>query len=300
VSDLGWSSVPPPGGDYRIAFAPNGSVSAVAIAEMAAKQLLCSQPSVMLQLALAASVTVDVAAAAAAGLTTESCASDPAACAGYVKLQDGGLPLTSPLISGDYRAMCAPGCLALRACFGPILAEFLSGYPDEAAAVAAAGTRSARVAAVVVIPDAAADDITYTVRTNATLVPSTSQFGKQWAHVAFDQWVVGPSGQWRDWWMVLNLQRAFDEAIISWKAQPNAAAAALLRLGGVADVTLDTTVKQHATAMYTTNLGGSFAGLCESTAGRAERSFQLAVPLTPPHTQSLEWRSSLPSSPRWF
>jgi ABC-type multidrug transport system ATPase subunit len=52
-----------------------------------------------------------------------------------------------------------------------------------------------------------------------------------------------------------------DAALISYKTQPSVQSAELLRLGGVADVHLSTTVKSFATLQFRSNLGGSFAGL---------------------------------------
>lgn len=277
LSDLAWSGSAPPGGAWQIHYAPSGSASAVQVAEMAAKDLLCSSPSLVQQLAIAASVSIDLAGIEAAGLGG-ACLQQPLACVGYVHAKDGGLPLDSPLLLGDYEAMCTPACLASRACFGPVLAQFLVGHPDGGAAEAAAldAATGPRVAAVVLLPAevASADDVTYTIRVNSSSVPGTAQFGPKWAHVAFDQWVVGPSASWKSYWLFANLQKAFDAAFISVKTQPDALHAQLLRLGGVTDVRLETTVKSFAQLPYKTNLGGSFAGAPRRAAPRRAASFR--------------------------
>jgi hypothetical protein len=190
VSTLAWSGVAPPGGAWQIHYSPNTSAAAVQVAEMAAKDLLCSSPSVVQQLAIAASVSLDVAGIKAAGLT-QTCMANPLACAGYVQLRAGGMPLDSQLVSGDYAALCSAPCLATRACFGPALSAFLVGHPSAGGALAAAADpdTGSRVAATLELPadPKAGDDVTYVIRTNASLVPNTAQYGSNWAHVAFDQ-----------------------------------------------------------------------------------------------------------------
>ena len=71
----------------------------------------------------------------------------------------------------------------------------------------------------------------------------------------------GRSSEWKTAWFSANLQRALDAAIIALKTQPSARDAALLRLGGVADVMLATSVKQMPFGKYSTNLGASFSAL---------------------------------------
>ena len=107
----------------------------------------------------------------------------------------------------------------------------------------------------------AGDDVTYTLRTNASDVPNARQLGPRWAREGFDPWVVAPQPAWRAHWFLSNLQRATDAAIISLKTQRTPQEAALLRLGGVADVFLNTQVKQYPYNAYSTNLGASFAAL---------------------------------------
>ena len=263
LSDLSWSGHPPTGGAYKLFYAPNTSAETVQVAEMAAKELVCSTPSFMRTVALASSFTVDTAAIAAAGVA-QRCLTNVAACEQYIVPRPGGLPLTSPLISGDLTAMCAPACLASRACFHPWLSDFLSGFPSEGDAVAAATDPGAvnTVAAVVVLPPSLrSDTLQYVIRTNASDVPGTSQFGSSWASVAFNQWVVGPINDWADYWAFLNIQRAFDTALVSLNTQPTALQAGLLKLSGAADVELETRVKAFPYLPYSTNLGGSFAAL---------------------------------------
>lgn len=245
MSDIAWSKRPPSGGAYRLLYAPNTSVAAVRVAEMAGKELLCGSPSFMRQLAMASSYSVDAAGIAASGKAVE-CASNPMLCAGYVRPREGGLAITSPLISGDLGLLCDPQCLALRSCFGPVLADFLEGYPSESEAVAAAVAPEAggRVAAVLVLPsDPTGDELSYTIRTNASDVPGAAQFGADWAKVPFNNWVVGPSAEYTMYWLFLNIQKAVDTALISLNTQPSALSAAMLRLSGAADVKLTTSVK---------------------------------------------------------
>ena len=263
VSDLSWSGHPPTGGAYKLFYAPNTSVEAVQVAEMAAKELVCRSPSFMRTVAVASSFTVDTAAIAAAGVA-QQCLANVALCQQYIIPRAGGLPLTSSLISGNQAAMCSPSCLASRACFHPWLSDFLTGFPTEGDAVAAAMQPSAvnTVAAVVVLPPRLrSDELQYTIRTNASDVPGTSQFGSSWASVAFNQWVVGPIKDWSDYWAFLNIQRAFDAALVSLNTQPSALQAGLLKLAGAADVELDMQVKQFPYLQFSTNLGGSFAAL---------------------------------------
>ena len=236
---------------------------------MAAKDLLCS--GVMRQVALAGSFRVDTAGILAAGLTA-TCTANPMACVSYLRSRPGGLPATASLIVGDLKTLCQSSCLATRACFGPVLSEFLTGFPTEAAAVAASAavappdeTSGGGVAALLVLPPgdllAAGDDITYTLRTNASDVPNARMVGSRWARESFDAWVVAPSTSWKSYWFFTNVQRAVDMALMSLKTQRSPQASALLRLGGVSDVHLSTAVKQYPHMAYATNLGASFAAL---------------------------------------
>ena len=261
----------PSDGAYRVFYAPNSSAAAVQVAEMAAKELVCSSPSVMRQVAFSSSYYVDVAGIAAAGLGA-ACAANPMQCASFLRHRAGGLPLTAALVTGDLRTLCAPACLASRACFGPVLSEFLSGFASEADALAAAAAvapanelSGGGVAALLVLPAdlsaAAGDDVTYTLRTNASDVPNARALGARWAKEPFDPWVVAPQPAWRSYWFFANVQRATDAALASYKTRVAPLDAALLRLGGVADVQLVTRVKQFPYDAYATNLGASFAAL---------------------------------------
>ena len=261
----------PSNGAYRIFYAPNTSAPAVQVAEMAAKELLCrGSPSVMRTVALGSSFYVDASGIAASGMLA-TCVDNPMACASYLHRRPGGLPASAALVSGNLAQLCAPACLASRACFGAVLAEFLTGFPSEADAVAAAAQVAAPdashgggVAALVVLPAnlSASDDVTYTLRTNASDVPGARELGARWVREAFDPWVVAPSESYKLYWFAANVQRALDAAIISLKTRAASPRdAALLRLGGVADVTLATSVKQFPFLAYRTNLGASFAAL---------------------------------------
>jgi hypothetical protein len=85
--------------------------------------------------------------------------------------------------------------------------------------------------------------------------------GSRWARESFDAWVVAPSNSWKAYWFFANVQRAVDMALVSLKTQRTPQAAALLRLGGVSDVSLASAVKQYPYLAYSTNLGASFAAL---------------------------------------
>ena len=236
---------------------------------MAAKELVCN--GVMRQVAVSGSFYIDTAGILAAGLTA-TCTTNPMACLSYLRSRPGGLPPTAALVVGDLKKLCQPACLATRACFGPVLSEFLTGFPTEAAAVAAAAavappdqTSGGGVAALLVLPPgdllAGGDDITYTLRTNASDVPNARMVGTRWARESFDAWVVAPSTSWKSYWFFANVQRAVDMALVSLKTQRTPQAAALLRLGGVSDVLLSSAVKQYPYTAYATNLGASFAAL---------------------------------------
>jgi len=263
LSDLSWSSHLPTGGAYKLFFAPNGSADAVQVAEMAAKQLLCQKPSFMRTVAVASSFTVDVAALVGQG-KAQQCLTNVALCAQYVVSRPGGLPITSRIISGDLNSFCAPACLANAACYKPWLNEFMTGFPSEQAAVAAATQPGASetVAAVVALPPSVrGDTLQYTIRTNASDVPGTGQFGSAWASVPVAQWVVGPINDWTNYWAFLNYQRAFDGALVALNTQRDPVKAGLLKLSGVSDVILDSAIKAFPYIAYSTNLGGSFAAL---------------------------------------
>ncbi len=262
----------PSGGAYRVFYAPNTSVAAVQVAEMAAKELVCGgTPSVMRQVALGSSFYINAAGIAASGMVA-TCAANPLACASYLKRRPGGAPASSALVSGNLAVLCAAQCLASRPCFGPLLAEFLTGFPSEADAVARAAEIAppddfygGGVAALLVLPAdlsaAAGDDVTYTLRVNASDVPNARELGARWAREAFDPWVVAPQDAWKSHWWFANVQRAVDASLMSVKSQRTARAAGLLRLGGVADVRLASAVKQFPYLDYSTNLGASFAAL---------------------------------------
>jgi hypothetical protein len=250
-------------------YAPDTSATAVLVAEMAAKELVCS--GVMRQVAVSGSFYIDTAGILAAGLTA-TCTTNPLACLSYLRSRPGGLPPTAALVTSDLKKLCQPACLATRACFSPVLSEFLTGFPTEAAAVAAAAavappepTSGGGVAALLVLPPgdllAGGDDITYTLRTNASDVPNARMVGSRWARESFDAWVVAPSTSWKSYWFFANVQRAVDMALVSLKTQRTPQAAALLRLGGVSDVLLSSAVKQYPYMAYATNLGASFAAL---------------------------------------
>jgi len=260
---------PPSDGAFRVFYAPNTSTTAVQVAEMAAKELVCS--GVMRTVAASASFYVDTAGILAAGLTS-TCTTNPAACISYLRSRPGGLPASASLVTGDLKKLCAPACLASRACFGSVLSEFLTGFPTEADALAAAAviappneSSGGGVAALIVLPPGdvlkAGDDITYTMRTNASDVPNARTVGSRWASESFDNWVVAPSNTWKAYWFFVNVQRAVDMALMSVKTQHTPQDSALLRLGGVSDVLLTSTVKQYPYNAYATNLGASFAAL---------------------------------------
>jgi hypothetical protein len=300
ISDLTWSKRLPADGAYRVYYAPNTSSEFVSVAEMAAKELLCSPggKSVMRQVALGGRFFLDAAGIGAAGMVS-TCTANPGACVSFLRAREGGLPESSALMRGDLRSLCAPACLAARDCFGPVLAEFLSGFPSEAAAVAAAAAvaphdaqHGGGVAALLVLPPdlSTSDNVTYTLRASAADVANARALGSRWARQPFDPWASAPDVGWKSHWFLANVQRAVDVAIISFKTQPVQGAAmsgldvaswrradghgywAMGSGGGdanggpaaqlhVADVYIGTSVKQYPALDYRTNLGCSFAAL---------------------------------------
>jgi ATP-binding cassette subfamily A (ABC1) protein 1/ATP-binding cassette subfamily A (ABC1) protein 3 len=264
---------------------------------MAAKELLCSPGgvSVMRQVAQGGRFFLDAAGIGAAGMVS-TCTANPGACVGFMRAREGGLPESSALMRGDLRELCAPACLSSRDCFGPVLSEFLTGFPSEAAAVAAAAAVAPRdaehgggVAALLVLPPDlhASDNVTYTLRASAADVANARVLRDRWASQPVDPWASAPDVGWKSHWFLANMQRAVDVSIITLKTQPvqvaamhgpdaatwrradggggqsevvagGGAAAAQLH---VADVSIATSVKQYPTLNYRTNLGCSFAAL---------------------------------------
>lgn len=186
------------------------------MAQAAAVELVCGsepspQPSVLRQAALASSFTVNAAGILAAGLA-DTCASNPLACASFVSQRPGGLPLTSPLVTGDLSVagLCSPACVSSPACIAPLVASFLVPFATAGDAEAAAAAAGAPVAAVLLLPSSLPDVsrappaggapgivYQYTIRTNQSDVPGTAQWGAAWATVGFDPWVAAPSAEWK-------------------------------------------------------------------------------------------------------
>jgi hypothetical protein len=137
----------------------------------------------MRQVALASSFYVDTAGIAASGLGG-ACASDPMQCLQFLRPRPGGLPISSPVVTGNLDAICMS-----PASYEPVVAEFLTGFASEGDAIAAAAaispsdvTHGGGVAAVLVLPATLdSDNMVYTLRTNATDVPNAAMLHKTWA-----------------------------------------------------------------------------------------------------------------------
>lgn len=152
----------------------------------------------------------------------------------------------------------------------------LSDSRAHSSAAARAAADPAGVAAVLLLPaDVSGDELSYTVRANASDTPGVAQFGNRWHRFPFQPWVAAPSSEYKKDWLLLNIQRAVDSAIISVKTgaagAPAAATAATaseaLALAAAhaqaqrSPPLLQTSVKSFPTSAYVSDEGGTFAGL---------------------------------------
>ena len=230
---------------------------------------------------------------------TRTCLADPIACAdlaaSVVRLRaDPPIALDSPLFAppAELRAsFCAASCVDEAACRRRVLDEFLVGVDtaEEAQALAlgevrrlegdlASGPRWTPAMAVVSLPP---DDVLraprarrveYVIRVNASDTP-TGASGPKWAQEKLVRWVVGEDDKWREYWTYVNVQRAFDQALLSLalsgrdeafangdvSASGDASASASLPLPR--GVRLDVRVKAYPFPAYSTNLGSTYAAV---------------------------------------
>ena len=230
---------------------------------------------------------------------TRTCLADPIACAdlaaSVVRLRaDPPIALDSPLFAppAELRAsFCAASCVDEAACRRRVLDEFLVGVDtaEDAQALAlgevrrlegdlASGPRWTPAMAVVSLPP---DDVLraprarrveYVIRVNASDTP-TGASGPKWAQEKLVRWVVGEDDKWREYWTYVNVQRAFDQALLSLalsgrdeafangdvSASGDASASASLPLPR--GVRLDVRVKAYPFPAYSTNLGSTYAAV---------------------------------------
>ena len=249
-------------------------------------------PSFMQQVALAAAVEVDAAALTnefsigggggeSAGSPLDAafatCQRDPSSCvdaaAGFLKPRENGLPLDSPLLFPPalLRAtLCSVGCVNAPSCYRPVIETFLVGAVDETEAIriasaAASSDADPGVLGVVILPNDLSPisrDITYSVRVNATDVP-TGDEGARWASEKFERWVVGESAKWKKYYAFANLQRSFDQSLmrVSLVDASTTGAAEDIAVGALPPVSLLTAVKAFPFPEYSTNLGSTFAAV---------------------------------------
>jgi len=215
-----------------------------------------ADPSFMQRAALASAVVIDLGAVAAVG-DFERCRGDPRSCAErFVTPRAGGVNLTSPLLlpPGVLRArFCEPPCASDPSCVAPLVDAFLIPAETAETAEAYARRRAASggpgVMAVVNLPaniTRGAREVTYAIRVNATDVPTGAE-GARWSSEKFQRWVVGENELWKKYWTYANVQRAFDQAIMSRTTDRN--------------VRLSVSVKAFPFPAYATNLGSTFAAV---------------------------------------
>lgn len=255
ITDLAWSQQAPGDGSYRIVYSPGGSADATAVAQMAAKELVCSEPSFMRQVALASNYYVDIESIREDGMLYE-CWQQPLSCVRYISRRPNGIGLHAQLLTIDLAEFCTDACLRDPACFGPVLGDFLVGVDtaEQAAEYAIARVNENRVAAIVSLPEDlvdAAGNITYTIRVNASDTPTADIWGKEWAKRKFIPWVAGPDDRWKSYWTFANVQKAFDQAITSFAVGDR----------DVASVRTAVYVKQYPYPPFSRNLGSTFAGI---------------------------------------
>ena len=216
----------------------------------------------------------------------QTCVSDPVACAdaaaSAVRLRpDPPIAPDSPLFAppAELRAeFCAASCVDDAACRRRVLDEFLVGVDTaEEAEALALGRPEARgdlprqpaMAVVSLPPDLApgARRVEYVIRVNASDTP-TGASGPAWAEQKLVRWVVGEDDKWREYWTYVNVQRAFDQALISLalardedafrNASDDSEETSLPLPRGAR---LDVRVKSYPFPAYATNLGSTYAAV---------------------------------------
>ena len=225
----------------------------------------------------------------------QSCVADPVACAeaaaSVVRLRpDPPIKLDSPLFAppAALRAeFCAASCVDNAACRRRILDEFLIGVDtaEEAEALALGRTlpgspaenppHQPAMAVVSLPPDLAprATRVEYVIRVNASDTP-TGASGPAWAETKLVRWVVGEDDKWREYWTYVNVQRAFDQALISLALTRDEDLDAFSNASDASGGTdtksslplprgarLDVRVKSYPFPAYATNLGSTYAAV---------------------------------------
>ena len=269
IQSITWSGRVPGGptgdGPYRLLWSPVTNADAERVAESAAIDLLCGG-GFMTQVALASSVELDQDAIAEHGIldvpeVLAGCRNDPSACAGFVKRRGGVDSLGPDSATANPLTLawlCTDSCLARRECYRPVIDEFLVGFPTETAAMTHAmvlAERGRSVAAVVSLPGNLSRDsrrVEYKIRVNATDVP-TGDLGARWSSEKFERWVVGEDTRWRTYWTYANIQKSFDQALMSLIAGDKSPAPR--------EVQLLASVKGYPFPAYSTNLGSTFASV---------------------------------------
>ena len=228
----------------------------------------------------------------------QSCVADPVACASSaasaVRLRpDPPIALDSPLFAAPAKLraeFCVASCVDDATCRRRVLDEFLLGVDTAEEAEALALGRSANVSAkmfprqpamavVSLPPDLAprARRVEYVIRVNASDTP-TGASGPAWAEEKLVRWVVGEDDKWREYWTYVNVQRAFDQALLSLALardeDPDAfsfsgRSDAFFSEGTETETTLplprgarlDVRVKSYPFPAYSTNLGSTYAAV---------------------------------------
>ena len=230
----------------------------------------------------------------------QSCVADPVACASSaasaVRLRpDPPIALDSPLFAAPAKLraeFCVASCVDDATCRRRVLDEFLIGVDTAEEAEALALGRSANVSAkkfprqpamavVSLPPDLAprARRVEYVIRVNASDTP-TGASGPAWAEEKLVRWVVGEDDKWREYWTYVNVQRAFDQALLSLalardpRTDPDAFSSsgrsdAFFSEGTGTETTLplprgarlDVRVKSYPFPAYSTNLGSTYAAV---------------------------------------
>ena len=228
----------------------------------------------------------------------QSCVADPVACASSaasaVRLRpDPPIALDSPLFAAPAKLraeFCVASCVDDATCRRRVLDEFLLGVDTAEEAEALALGRSANVSAkmfprqpamavVLLPPDLAprARRVEYVIRVNASDTP-TGASGPAWAEEKLVRWVVGEDDKWREYWTYVNVQRAFDQALLSLALardeDPDAfsfsgRSDAFFSEGTETETALplprgarlDVRVKSYPFPAYSTNLGSTYAAV---------------------------------------
>ena len=239
----------------------------------------------------------------------EACLDDPMTCASAVNSiitfrENPPIPLNSALMAAPEvlrSTFCVASCVDDDDCRRNVLSEFLVGVETaELAEAMALGSRNSALGmdagsnaeatynfnnvsyqpamAVVTLPTNLKPsdlNVEYTIRVNASDTP-TGSLGPKWFDEKFVRWVVGEDDAWRSYWTYVNIQRAFDQALLSLsmmddsefsvedldsdtdsRQSPSSQATYPLPRG----VRLEIDVKSYPFPSYSTNLGSTYAAV---------------------------------------